>query len=103
MDVEQASTTNEEKIHLLLLPCQEQKVDFVLKPMRKRLKILLPNNFNTQRPSKGKKRNSCFKIKGIVSFEHKHDLVYHGKFPANNCNDDYVGETGQHMAVRTMD
>ena len=47
MDVEQASTTNEEKIHLLLLPCQEQKVDFVLKPMRKRLKILLPNNFNT--------------------------------------------------------
>ena len=47
MDVEQASTINEEKIHLLLLPCQGQKVDFVLKLMRKRLKILLPNNFNT--------------------------------------------------------
>ena len=48
MDVlEQLFTTNEEKTHLLLLPYQGQKVNFVLKSMRTRLKTLLPNDFNT--------------------------------------------------------
>ena len=72
-DSEQPSATNEEKSHLLLLPYQGQKCDFALKSMRKRLKTLLPNNFNTQI---------------AFNFEHKHDLVYDGKCPANNCNDD---------------
>ena len=103
MDVEQPSATNEEKSHLLLLPYQGQKGDFVLKSMTKRLKTLLPNNFNTQTAFKGKKLNSCFKIKDTVNFEHKHDLVYHGKCSANNCNDDYVGETGRHIAERIID
>ena len=90
-DFEQPSATNGKKSHLLLLPYQGQKSDFVLKSMRKRLKTLLPNNFNTQIALKGKKLHSCFKIKDTVNFEHQHDLVYHGKCPANNCKDDYVG------------
>ena len=49
MDVlEQLFTTNEEKTHLLLLPYQGQKCNFVLKSMRARIKTLLPNDFNTQ-------------------------------------------------------
>ena len=52
---------------------------------------------------KGKKLNSCFKIKDTVNFEHKHDLVYHGKCPANNYNDDYVDETGRCISERIMD
>ena len=54
-DSEQPSATNEEKSHLLLLPYQGQKCDFALKLMRKRLKTLLPNNFNTQIAFKDKK------------------------------------------------
>ena len=71
--------------------------------MRKRLKTLLPNNFNTQIAFKGKKLNSCFKIKGTVNIEHKHDIVCHGKCPANNSNNDYVGETGRRISERIMD
>ena len=71
--------------------------------MRKGLKTFLPYNFNTQIAFKGKKVNSCFKIKDKVNFEHKYDLVYHGKCPANNCNDGYVGETGRHISERIMD
>ena len=56
--------------------------------MRKRLKTLLPNNFNTQIAFNGKELNSCFKIKDTVNFEHKRDLVYHGKCSANNFNGD---------------
>ena len=71
--------------------------------MRKRLKTLLPNDFNMQIAFKGKKLNSCFKIKDTVNFEHKHNLVYHGKCPPNNCKDDYVGETGRRISERIMD
>ena len=89
MDDFEQPATNEEKSHLLLLPYQGQKGDFMLKLMRRRLKTL-PNNFNTQVAFKGKK----FKIKDTVNFEHKHNLVYYGKCQANNCNDDYVGKRG---------
>ena len=40
---------------MLLLPYQEQNGDSALKSMRRRLKTLLPNNFNTQIAFKGKK------------------------------------------------
>ena len=88
---------------MLILPYQGEKGDFVRKSMGKRLKTFLPHNFNTQIAFKGKKLNSCFKIKDTVDFEHKHDLVYHGKCPANNCNHDYVGKTGRRISERIMD
>ena len=76
-DFEQPSAKNEKKNHLLLLSYQEQKGNFASNSTRKRLKRLLPNNFNTHMAFKGNKPNSCFKIKDTVNFEHKHDLVYH--------------------------
>ena len=39
----------------------------------------------------------------LVSFEHKLHLVYHGKCLANNCNNDYVGETGQNISEMIID
>ena len=101
-DFEQPSTTNEEKSHLPLLPYQKQKGDFALNSMRKRLKTLSPNNINKQIALKGKKFNSCFKIKDTVNFEHRHNLAYHGKCPASNCNNDYVGETDPRISERIM-
>ena len=52
---------------------------------------------------KYKKFNSCFNIKDTVNFEHKHDLVYHGKCPANNYKDDYLCETVRYISERIMD
>ena len=90
---EQPSTTSEEKA-MLLIPHQEQKDDFTTKSMRKRLKTLLPNNFNTQIAFKV--RNLIYLLKSkTVNSENKHNLVYHGKCPANNFNSDYIGEIGQ--------
>ena len=90
---EQPSTTSEEKA-MLLIPHQEQKDDFTTKSMRKRLKTLLPNNFNTQIAFKVRNLIHLLKSK-TVNFENKHNLVYHGKCPANNFNSDYIGEIGQ--------
>ena len=74
--------------------------DFALKFMKKKLKTLFPNNFITQISFKGKKLNSCFKIKDTVNFEHKNELIYHGKCSANNCKDDYIGETSRSISER---
>ena len=90
---EQPSTTSEEKA-MLLIPHQEQKDDFTTKSMRKRLKTLLPNNFNMQIAFKVRNLIHLLKSKTVNS-ENKHNLVYHGKCPANNFNSDYIGEIGQ--------
>ena len=89
-------------IIIKLLPDKGQKDDFALKSMRKRLKTILPNNFNTCIAFKGKKLNSCFKTKDTVNLEQRHDLVYHGKCPANNCNDNYVGKKGRRISEGIM-
>ena len=102
-DFGQPSTKIWKENHLLLLPYRGQKDDFALKRMGKKLKTLLHINFNTQIAFKGKKRNSCFKIKDTVNFKLKHDLVCHGKCPANNCKDDYVGETSRRISEKIMD
>lgn len=43
------------------------------------------------------------KIIDTVNFEQKHDSDYHRKCPANNYNDNYVGETGRRILERIMD
>ena len=35
--------------------------------------------------------------------EHKYNLAYHGKGPDNDCNDDYIGETGQRISKMIID
>ena len=78
------------KRHLLVLPYQGQKGDFIIKSMRKRLKTLLPDNVKTDVAFQGKQLSSCFNIKDKTKFPHKHDLVYHAKCAEESCNDDYV-------------
>ena len=88
---------------MLLLPYLGEIGNFLFMSMRKKWKTLLPNNLNTQTAFKSKKLSSCLKIKGAVNFEHKHDLVYHGRCPADNCKGDYVGETSRRISERIMD
>ena len=43
----------------------------------------------------GRKLGSLFQTKDQTIFEHKHDVIYYGKYPAENCVDDYIGETAR--------
>ena len=36
-------------------------------------------------------------------FEHKHDVIYHGKFPTETCVDDYIGERACRVNERNVD
>ena len=51
----------------------------------------------------GKKLGSLFQTKVQTIFQHKHDVIYHGKFPAENCVDNYIGETARRVNERTVD
>ena len=51
----------------------------------------------------GRKLGSLFQTKDQNIFEHKHDLIYHEKCPAENCVDDYIGETARRFDERIAD
>ena len=51
----------------------------------------------------GRKLGSLFQTKDQTIFEHKHDVIYHGKCPAENCVDDYIGETARRVNESIVD
>ena len=71
--------------------------------MKGNLKKKLPNNVKPQITYTGRKLGSLFQTKDQTIFEHKHDLIYHEKCPAENCVDDYIGETARRVNERIVD
>ena len=92
-----------EKRHLLTNPYQGEKRDYLIKSMERNLKKILPNNVKPQITYTGRKLGSLFQTKDQTIFEHKHDVIYHGKCPAENCVDDYIGETARRVNERFVD
>ena len=92
-----------EKRHLLTIPYQGEKEDYLIKSMKRNLKKILPNNVKPQISYTGRKLGSLFQTKDQTIFEHKHDVIYHGKCPAENCVDDYIGETARRVNERIVD
>ena len=71
------SSVTDLKCYLLVLPCEGQKDDFIIKSMRKKLKTLFPYNVKTDVAFQGKQLSCCFNIKDRTKFPDKHDVVYH--------------------------
>ena len=71
--------------------------------MKGNLKKKLPNNVKPQITYTGRKLGSLFQTKDQTIFEHKHDVIYHEKCPAENCVDDYIGETARRVNERIVD
>ena len=92
-----------EKQHLLTIPYQGEKGDYLIKSMKRNLEKILPNNVKPQITYRGKKLGSLFETKDQTIFEHKHDVIYHGKCPVENCVDDYIGETARRVNERIVD
>ena len=92
-----------EKRHPLTIPYQGEKGDHLIKSMKRNLEKILPNNVKSQITYTGRKLGSLFETKDQTIFEHKHDVIYHGKCPAENCVDDYIGETARRVNERIAD
>ena len=96
-------SSNNEKIHRLMLPYQGDKGSNLLKLMKRYVSKLLPEHTKSEITFTGKKPNSCFSIKDKTKFKHQHDLVYCVKCTEPSCRDNYVGETGRRITERIKD
>ena len=67
------------------------------------MKKELPSNVKLQITYTGRKLGSLFETKDQTIFEHKHDAIFHGKCPAENCADNYIGETARRVNERIVD
>ena len=88
------------KKHLLLVPYQGRKGDYVIKSIKKRMKCFLPTDNVTKIVYVGNKLSSCFRVKDVTEFEHNHDIIYQGRCPEIGCNDHCLGETGRRTLER---
>ena len=70
--------------------------------MKRKLKKILPNNVKPKITYTRRKLGSLFQTKDQTIFEQKHDVIYHGKCPAENCVDDYIGETARRVNERIV-
>ena len=68
-DVVEERNLNEEKQHLLLVPYQDKKEDFVIKSMKKKMETLLPTNIKTKIALTGSKLSTVFQVKDEIKFE----------------------------------
>ena len=91
------------KKHILLLPYQGDKGISLTKLLKRNLNEHLPNNVKRQVTFTGQKLNTEFNVKDRTKFEHKHDVIYFGKCPEQNCTDNYLGESVGKISGRIID
>ena len=99
----ESDSSNNEKIHRLMLPYQGDKGSNLLKSMKRYVSKLLPEHTKLEITFTGKKLNSCFSIKNRRKSEHQHDLVYYVKCTESSCCDTYAEETGRKIRDRVKD
>ena len=98
--------TNEKKEHVLLVPYQGNKrdyVDYVIKSMKKRMKCFLPTGIVTKIAYVGNELRTCFCVNDVTEVKHNHDIIYQGRCLEIGCNDQYLGETGCRISGRVID
>ena len=71
--------------------------------MKRYVNKILPKNVKVQTAFTGKRLSSCFKTKDRTKFEHQHDTIYWVKCSAENCLDDYTGDSVRHIIETVKD
>ena len=97
-NISQDNNNNDQKQHLLVLPCKGHKEKQVINSMRKRLNVVLARNVKIRTCYTGERLSPCFETKDRKKFDHEHDLVYHVKCPEESDTDDYICESGRRVA-----
>ena len=88
---------------MLLLPYQGEKDLHLTKSLIRNLKSLLPSTVKANIGFTGEKLSRCFQIKDQTKFEHKHDIIYLGTCPEDNCSENYIRESGYRISERIID
>ena len=91
------------KNHILVLLYQGEKGIHTVNSMKRYVHKILPKNVKVQTVFIGKRLSSCFKTKDRTKFEHQHDTIYQAKCSAENCSDDYTGQSVKRIIERVKD
>ena len=86
------------KTPLISLPYKGKQGENVIRSLRNSLDKTLPQDVKPKFIFTGTKLSTKFQIKDKTKDEHKHNLVYRGRFP--ECDESYVGETGRRLQER---
>ena len=92
-----------EKQPLLVLTYQGKKGDHILKSFKKGMRKILLNNVKPRIAFTGRKVGTSFQIKDKTEMKHNHDIVYYNECPEEQCNENYIGETGRRISERNID
>ena len=92
-----------EKQPLLVLPYQGKKGGHVLKSLKKGMRKILPNNVKPRIAFTGRKVGISFQIKDKTEMKHNHDIVYNNNYSEEQCNENYIGETGRRTSETIID
>ena len=84
-----------EKQPLLVLPYQGKQKDDFLKSFKKGIRNILPNNVKARIAFTVRKVGTSFEIKDKTEMKHNHDIKYCNECPEEQCNENYIGETGR--------
>ena len=84
-----------EKQPLLVLPYQGKQKDHFLKSFKKGMRNILPNNVKARIAFTVRKVGTSFEIKDKTEMKHNHDIKYCNECPEEQCNENYIGETGR--------
>ena len=71
--------------------------------MKRYVNKILSKNVKVQTAFTEKRLGSCFKTKDRAKFEHQHNLIYQVKCSAENCSDEYIGESARRIIERVKD
>ena len=91
------------KRYLLVLPYQGEQGSRLFISLKRSITKLLPEATQLELGFTGSKLSTHFQIKHKTEFEHKHDVVYLGTCPKNNCLDNYVGESARLISEKIID
>ena len=92
-----------EKQTLLVLPYQGKKGDHILKSFKKGMRKILLNNVKPRIAFTGRKVGTSFQIKDKTEMKHNHYIVYYNECSEEQCNKNYIGETGRRISERIID
>ena len=89
---------------MMILPYAGEKRCTLIKSLKKNLERVLPVNIQARIVYTGTKLSSHLRnIKDPTPFEEQHDIVYHSFCSAENCNENYIGESARRLDKRIKD
>ena len=98
------SENNNIRKPMMILPYAGEKGCTLIKSLKKNLERVLPVNIQTRTVYTGTKLSSQLRnIKDPTPFEEQHDIVYQSFCSAENCNENYIGESAQRLDERMKD